>query len=121
MLTKGFALLAALLIALGGCASTAQNESAGEFVDDTVITTRIKSAFVADKEVSALNIAVETNRGAELSRKKPRFQPGSFSRSAAIRFHTTRDAARGAARERRTSARFPPPRKHRATRGALRL
>ena len=64
MQTKRFALLASLLIALGGCASTAQNESAGEFVDDAVITTKIKSAFVADKEVSALNIAVETNKGA---------------------------------------------------------
>jgi len=60
---KGIALLASLLIALGGCASNSQHESAGQFVDDSVITTKIKSAFVADKEVSALNIAVETDRG----------------------------------------------------------
>ncbi len=35
----------------------------GEYMDDSLITTRVKSAFVADREVSALNISVETNNG----------------------------------------------------------
>lgn len=53
----------ALVFALGGCAGNTRQESVGEFIDDSVITTKVKSAFVEDKEVSALNIAVSTNRG----------------------------------------------------------
>lgn len=37
--------------------------SAGEFVDDSVITTKVKSSFVADSAVSALDISVETSQG----------------------------------------------------------
>ena len=56
----------ALCIALGagvfsaGCASTS---SLGETVDDSVITSKVKTAFVEDKDVSALNIKVETYKG----------------------------------------------------------
>lgn len=56
-------LLAACTLALVGCASTSTKESAGEYVDDSVITTKVKSAFVEDKTVSALNIKVETFKG----------------------------------------------------------
>jgi osmotically-inducible protein OsmY len=38
-------------------------ERAGQVVDDSMITAKVKSAFVADKEVSALNIGVNTNNG----------------------------------------------------------
>ena len=58
----------ALLLALGGCAGNAQRESTGEVIDDSVITTKVKTAFVEDQTVSALNISVETNKGvAQLS------------------------------------------------------
>jgi hyperosmotically inducible protein len=59
----------ALCIALGasvfsvGCASTATHSSFGETVDDSVITSKVKTKFVEDKDVSALNIAVETYKG----------------------------------------------------------
>ena len=59
----------ALCIALGagvfsaGCASTATHSSLGETVDDSVITSKVKTAFVEDKDVSALNIKVETFKG----------------------------------------------------------
>lgn len=56
-------LVLAFLVGLGGCAGSQTRESTGEFVDDSVITTKIKSAFVADKEVSALKISVETFKG----------------------------------------------------------
>lgn len=46
-----------------GCASTSTQESLGEHVDDSVITTKVKTAFVEDKTVSALNINVETFKG----------------------------------------------------------
>jgi osmotically-inducible protein OsmY len=53
----------AVLVALGGCAGSEQRESTGEFIDDSVITTKVKSAFIEDKKVSALKIGVETHKG----------------------------------------------------------
>jgi osmotically-inducible protein OsmY len=46
-----------------GCSSTPTHASFGETVDDSVITTKIKTAFVEDKTVSALQISVETYKG----------------------------------------------------------
>ena len=63
------AFIATLSAALGctflaaGCSSTPTRESTGEQVDDTWITTKVKAKFVEDKDVSALNIAVETFKG----------------------------------------------------------
>jgi osmotically-inducible protein OsmY len=37
--------------------------STGDVVDDSVITTKVKSSFVADSTVSALDISVETTQG----------------------------------------------------------
>jgi hyperosmotically inducible periplasmic protein len=54
-------LLISLFLALAGCAGS--QESAGEFIDDTALTARVKAAFVADKVVSALNISVESDKG----------------------------------------------------------
>jgi osmotically-inducible protein OsmY len=57
-------LLAALcLTTVVGCASTAKQESVGEYVDDTVITTAVKAAFVADTTLKATEINVETYKG----------------------------------------------------------
>ena len=58
--TLGAALAAALLAA---CAGSPTKESTGEFVDDSVITTKVKSAMVADKTVSAMDVSVETFKG----------------------------------------------------------
>jgi hyperosmotically inducible protein len=38
-------------------------QSTGAYLDDSTITAKVKSAFMADREVSALNIKVETNNG----------------------------------------------------------
>jgi osmotically-inducible protein OsmY len=46
-----------------GCTSTPTQSSFGETVDDSVITTKVKAAFVEDKAVDAMNIAVETFKG----------------------------------------------------------
>src|SRR5690606_17716223 len=43
--------------------SDAPKQSVGEYASDAVITTKVKAAFVADKTLSALDIAVETNNG----------------------------------------------------------
>jgi osmotically-inducible protein OsmY len=54
---------AALLLALAGCAGTSTQESTGEYLDNSVITTKVKSAFVSDEQVGALDIKVTTFKG----------------------------------------------------------
>lgn len=38
-------------------------QSAGEYASDAVVTTKVKAALVAEKELSALDISVETIEG----------------------------------------------------------
>ena len=57
----GFIVAASVFAA--GCASTPRQESFGEGVDDTVITTKVKALYVEDKTVSALGVNVETFKG----------------------------------------------------------
>jgi len=46
-----------------GCSSTPTRESAGEYIDDAAITTKVKAAFAADPTVKATEINVETFKG----------------------------------------------------------
>ncbi len=62
-LFKSWLILIALFVGLAGCAETRTHESTGEYVDDSAITTRVKTAFVADHTVSAARINVETYKG----------------------------------------------------------
>lgn len=58
--------LAVLLIsslAFAGCASTARSEGTGEYVDDTVITTKVKAAVFNDASLKSAEINVETFKG----------------------------------------------------------
>lgn len=56
--------LAALaLTALIGCASSSNKSSTGEYIDDTVITTKVKAALVDDPTLKATEINVETFKG----------------------------------------------------------
>ena len=58
------ALFSAILLAsVLGCAGTPRQESAGEFIDDTWITTRVKTALVTDDLVKATEVSVETFKG----------------------------------------------------------
>ena len=60
--------LAMLLLMGAGCASTSQQESTGEYLDDSVITTKVKSAILGDADLKFFEIHVATARGAvELS------------------------------------------------------
>ena len=45
---------------VGGCASTSTRDSTGEYVDDAVITTKVKSALLGDEAVKSFAISVET-------------------------------------------------------------
>src|SRR5476651_1041454 len=58
------ALFLALLGALaGGCASTSTRDSTGQYVDDSVITTKVKSALLKDDAVKSFAVSVETVKG----------------------------------------------------------
>lgn len=57
-------LLASLfLLTLAACAPTAQHEGTGEYIDDALITTKVKAALAADPTVKATEVQVETYRG----------------------------------------------------------
>jgi hyperosmotically inducible protein len=43
--------------------ATADNKSAGEAVDDTVTTTKVKTALLADSDIKGLQINVDTSNG----------------------------------------------------------
>jgi hyperosmotically inducible protein len=59
---KQISLVLALLCAVS-CAAIEGRETAGQDVDDATISTRIRSAYVADPTVSAMQVHVETMRG----------------------------------------------------------
>lgn len=61
--SKTWLILATLLFILTGCAGTSTQESTGEYIDDSVITTKVKSAFASDDQVDAINIKVTTFKG----------------------------------------------------------
>jgi osmotically-inducible protein OsmY len=63
--------LIVLLVSTQGCASTKENESkasskdesAGEYLDDSVITTRVKTAVFNEETLKSSEINVETYKG----------------------------------------------------------
>lgn len=64
-------ILAGVLVALIGCASTSQQdgsssskrESTGEYIDDAVITTKVKTAVLNEPTLKSYEINVETYKG----------------------------------------------------------
>jgi len=46
-----------------GCAGSRTQSSTGEYLDDSVITTKAKTALLADEEVSGMQVNVETFKG----------------------------------------------------------
>jgi len=57
-------ILAALAMATTlGCASTSKSEGTGEYVDDSVITTKVKAAILQESTLKSAEINVETFKG----------------------------------------------------------
>jgi osmotically-inducible protein OsmY len=54
---------ALLLATLFGCAGTSTKEGTGEYVDDTVITTKVKTAIFNEPSLKSAEINVETFKG----------------------------------------------------------
>lgn len=56
-------LTAFMVFGLAGCAGTSTRSGTGEYIDDTVITSKVKAAFAADPTVKATEVQVETFKG----------------------------------------------------------
>jgi osmotically-inducible protein OsmY len=56
-------LFAASLLALTGCASTAKGEGPGQYLDDSVITAKVKASIFNEPTIKATEINVETYKG----------------------------------------------------------
>ena len=52
-----------LVTAFMGCATTQKQESTGQYVDDSVITTKVKAAIFKEATLKTLQINVETYKG----------------------------------------------------------
>ena len=77
--------LAVALATTLGCASTATKEGTGEYVDDSVITTKVKAALLNEPSLKSMEINVETFKGT--------VQLSGFVRSEA-NIHTAIEVAR---------------------------
>ena len=58
------AFLAVALVSVVACAPTAKQEGTGQYIDDTVITAKVKAALIEDPLTKAIEINVETFKGA---------------------------------------------------------
>ncbi|MFZ3128197.1 MAG: BON domain-containing protein [Rhodoferax sp.] len=56
-------LAACALTTIVGCASTSQQESTGQYVDDSAITAKVKAAIFNEPTLKSAEINVETYKG----------------------------------------------------------
>jgi len=56
-------ILAITFITMLGCASSSKHESTGEYIDDAMITTKVKAAVLNDDTLKSAEINVETFKG----------------------------------------------------------
>ncbi|MFC1821606.1 BON domain-containing protein [Thermodesulfobacteriota bacterium] len=52
-----------LIVSFTACASTSKQGSAGEYVDDSVITTKVKTLLAGNDFLKSFRISVETYKG----------------------------------------------------------
>jgi len=58
-----FLVVLTMIAAFVACASTPQQSSTGEVIDDSVITTKVKTDLAADEFLKSFQISVETRKG----------------------------------------------------------
>jgi osmotically-inducible protein OsmY len=56
-------MLALGLVAVASCSSEYNKEGTGEYLDDSVVTTKVKTAILGEKSLSVAEINVETFKG----------------------------------------------------------
>jgi osmotically-inducible protein OsmY len=54
---------AVFMMSVLGCASTAKHEGTGEYIDDSVITTKVKAVIFNEPTLKSAEINVETFKG----------------------------------------------------------
>lgn len=52
-----------MVAAFTGCASTSKQESAGQYIDNSVITSKVKAAIFNEPSLKSLQITVESYKG----------------------------------------------------------
>lgn len=57
------ALILAATVPLAACSSSGTSESTGEYVDDSAITAKVKTALLNDSGLKSFSIGVETYKG----------------------------------------------------------
>jgi osmotically-inducible protein OsmY len=60
--THKLAAAAAFVLTLG-VSPAAFSESTGQYIDDATLTTKVKAALLADTQIKATGISVQTNQG----------------------------------------------------------
>ena len=55
--------LAITMVSFVGCASTSKQESTGQYMDDSLITTKVKAAIFNEPDLKSAEINVETFKG----------------------------------------------------------
>jgi hyperosmotically inducible periplasmic protein len=63
MFLRKLATVSAVALLLGACSVTGGKQSAGEYVDDATISTRVRTAIVRDPNVSLTELDVKTMNG----------------------------------------------------------
>jgi osmotically-inducible protein OsmY len=56
-------LAVALAASFAGCAATQTRESTGQFLDDSVVTAKVKAAIIAEPSLKLLEINIATYKG----------------------------------------------------------
>jgi len=59
----GLVVCLATALASFGCAGTRTHESTGEYIDNSAVTAKVKTALVDDPSVSAMQVKVKTFKG----------------------------------------------------------
>ena len=52
-----------LILSISGCAGTKTVESTGEYFDDAIISTKIRTSILADSRLKSMDITVTTFKG----------------------------------------------------------
>lgn len=52
-----------LIFSIAGCAGSKKYESTGEYLDDSVLTTKVKASILGDSRLKVMQIDVETFKG----------------------------------------------------------
>ncbi len=63
ILIRRFVVILILAISVTGCAGSQKHESTGEYIDDSAITTKVKTSILADSKLKTFQISVETFKG----------------------------------------------------------